>query len=1051
MKRILHTLAFASLSLLAMGEPVDRNAAFYTAKNYLISKGRALTEAKSPFRAARKSKGMAESAYYYVFNAEGENGYVIVSGDTRTPEILGYVEHGSFDADNIPVNMKSMLQLYADEIKYLDDNNVPESSPMLKVKRKSNVVRRSIPEILTSRWNQGHPYNLTCPKYYKKDGTQDYPATGCTATAMAQVMNFYKYPEKTKAVIPAISNSYTLDNGTTKKVTTKAIPRNTVIDWENMRDTYDCDDKHKHDIQDTAVANLMYYCGQAVNMGYGASSGANFSASAYINYFGFDDSAYVGERGNYTIDEWFDLFYNEVSQGYPVLISGFSSGGGHAFVVDGFDGEQLFHLNWGWGGGSNGWFLLGILNPGDNSGIGASSSSDGYSMSQRALFNLRLPDNIKVEKDTHLSIHDIKVSGTSISANYINWTGSTNTFHSNIVMRNEDGTFSPVCTTQTLTDLSNNTYQSKTFNLRSRLQPGTYMLSPASKLSTAKIWRPEYDCKRTYIRADVDENKNITLTKVEPIEDIAIDTVIFTGKCIVGQQQEVKVTYRNNGDEYYHEVKMFASKTDVRVYTESRSEVAVRKGETVVVSYFFKPTEEGTYTLWFSRNDNGQNEIGSCKMQVVSEANAQKDNLAVSSLTFTNSVSGVIYGDRMIGVIKVKNNAKVPFHGAIKVSLWRQPAGENVAWSQSSRQVQLDIEPGKISQGTFEFTGLDNTSTYRLPIDYVGQSGNLSGWGLWDHGYTLKAGMLYWKENGTIAAKSTTTSFTPAKDACALYAKNLTVRNFSVSGVTNPNVMFCLSDTVKMRTRGLDGKNVVIGNHADVINLTDGYPYYCPINFEVDTAYFHHLLPEDADGTRWQTFTMPFDCDSLCIDGQPYALNDSTNHFAIYEFSALSPDNEVVFSPAENIRANTPYIITCDATLAGKTLSFIATDIDFFKSGNNKMVLSSSSYTQYGTTFKTSQTGAYVLNQEGNAFVYVEEGTDLEALTSYFVTSLSEDKRAKAILLPVVTFPKEDTDYITRPMETKAITTSPWYDMLGRRVSRPASGLYINGGEKVVK
>ena len=91
---------------------------------------------------------------------------------------------------------------------------------------------------------------------------------------MAQVINFYRFPEKTKAVIPAHSCTYTLPDGTKKTINLRAIPRNTVIDWENMRDTYNCNNEHVHDRPDTAVANLMLYMGQSVKMGYGASSGA---------------------------------------------------------------------------------------------------------------------------------------------------------------------------------------------------------------------------------------------------------------------------------------------------------------------------------------------------------------------------------------------------------------------------------------------------------------------------------------------------------------------------------------------------------------------------------------------------------------------------------------------------------------------------------------------------------------------------------------------------------------------------------------------------------
>ena len=117
------------------------------------------------------------------------------------------MERGSFDPDNIPENMQSWLQLYVDQIKYLDDNNVQVDKEKVKSRRKANATRHSIPMIMRTKWNQGYPYNLTCPQYYKPDGTTALPASGCVATALAQVMNHYRYPAKTKVMIPSYTNN----------------------------------------------------------------------------------------------------------------------------------------------------------------------------------------------------------------------------------------------------------------------------------------------------------------------------------------------------------------------------------------------------------------------------------------------------------------------------------------------------------------------------------------------------------------------------------------------------------------------------------------------------------------------------------------------------------------------------------------------------------------------------------------------------------------------------------------------------------------------------
>ena len=319
--------------------------------------------------------------------------------------------------------------------------------------------------------------------------------------------------------------------------------------------------------QKKAVADLMLYVGQAVKMGYGASSGAGFGdniPAVMTKYFGFDDAVTMEYRNKYSIDGWFNLIYNEIASKHPVAMSGSSSGGAHAFVLDGFDGENLFHVNWGWGGGSDGYFLLQILNPGDSSGAGASTSSDGYSMGQDVLIGLNYPDDVKVESNMALTINDIEVNGLTIEGNFINWTGSTGTYRCGIVRVNPDGSCTVVSSTQTATNLSPNTFMHYSFSMRGKLNtPGTYKLSPASRLSTHRYWHPQMNMYNEYILAEVDENRNVTLTYHHPDAALEIEDIKFVGNCKVNKEQEVKVTFRNTGtDEYYDEVHIFTSKSN---------------------------------------------------------------------------------------------------------------------------------------------------------------------------------------------------------------------------------------------------------------------------------------------------------------------------------------------------------------------------------------------------------------------------------------------------------------------------------------------------------
>ena len=993
------------IAIATSAEPIGKQAALYTARTFMQAKGKSIDAFQKPFRAAPQQDAQAAEeadTYYYVFNAGNDGGYVIVSGDDRTEPILGYVEQGTFDPDNIPENMRSWLQLYADQIKYIIDNDLKSDSPALRKRNRVRTTKHSVPELLTTRWNQGSPYNITCPKYYKKeDGTQHYPATGCTATAMAQVMYFYKHPEKTKAIIPAHSNTYNMDNGTSKTVTAKAIPRNSIIDWENMRDTYSWIDIDHANTQDTAVANLMLYCGQAVKMGWGPSSGANFSAEAFIKYFGYDNSCYVGERRDYSIDDWFDMIYNEIEQGYPVLCSGFSSGGGHAFVLDGFDGDNLFHLNWGWGGGSNGWFLVGILNPGDNSGIGASSSSDGYSMSQRALFNLRLPDNNNA--DTYLFIKDVAVTGgTSIKATFENRTTTSGSYHTAIVKQDEDGGLSVVGAQQTITGMAANSSQTKTFIIKNKLPEGTYRLSPASKTTRSTEWRTKYNLRNHYIEAVVDSTGNVTLTPIDikNEEYIGIDTITFPGTRIAGTEQEVKVTYHNYGNEYYREIRFFASKTSDKIYTESRSMVTVRKGETVEISYFFTPEETGTYNLWFCTGSDGSGQVGQGTVEIVEAAKAVKANLSVSSYTITNALSGTVYGKRLVGKAAIKNNARVNFNGKIRLQLWRQPNGQGSAWSGSSHTYSIEIGPAKIASVEFDFDGLNEGDKYYIAASYVNQDGALGNGGVWDlGGWSMGSGLLTWKNNGVIAGMARRPTITAGTTICGIYADCANLTRLMPN--KNPNTIYAFAPDMAVPTSILES-NAVSGGHASHINLVNDEPYYLPVNFNADSASFTYTFPETEKGTGWHAFTMPFETDSIFLDSIPVMHDDSLNHFWIYEFAAQGNNGEIIFQPATILRGNTPYIIAADSTMAGRSLVFRSLDVPFFRTGSDKMVVTTEEYHFHGVTYAPVMKDCYVMNEEGTAFEYKVLNTAMTGLTSYFTTTLPEELRLESIVLPEV-------------------------------------------------
>lgn len=253
------------LTMCLHADPISKEQAHETARAFLAGKGITMTTDATPAYKARRRSAAAEVAGYYIFNAGGDRGYVIVSGDDRTEAVLGYTDSGEFDPATAPEGMMAWLKGYLEFIDRLDSEGVTKETAERKARQmKAQKVRHAIQPLVTSRWNQGDPYNLLCPRYYNADGTQgDRSATGCVATALAQVMYFYKWPD---AVVKSIPR-YSFDsNG--HQISMPSIPKGTEIDWANMTDIYD---GQSTDVQKNAVAELMVYVGTGVKMGYGPS------------------------------------------------------------------------------------------------------------------------------------------------------------------------------------------------------------------------------------------------------------------------------------------------------------------------------------------------------------------------------------------------------------------------------------------------------------------------------------------------------------------------------------------------------------------------------------------------------------------------------------------------------------------------------------------------------------------------------------------------------------------------------------------------------------
>ena len=345
------------------------------------------------------AKPASTEAALYIFNQPDNNGWVMISADDNARTILGYSTEGAFNASNIPSNLRFWLDYYAERIAVAQ----PTAS---KVKKATAATYDPVAPLLGGiKWGQDAPYNDQCP-LDTYDNTRC--ASGCVATAAAQIMYFWKWPAQGKG-----SKKYTWTNEAGTSGTEDVTFSSFTYEWDKMIDNYSLGGYTS--AQASAVALLMYHVGVSCEMEYGGDAVGGSGAftkdmrNGLVNNFSYKSSASFVETGSTTVPSTLPAtFAAELKTGRPILMGGSTKNNeGHEFVCDGVDKDGLFHINWGWDGMSNGFFALSALDP-DQQGTGGASSGQGFS---------RYVDYVtKIQPDkTSESLTSLAVSPASIN------------------------------------------------------------------------------------------------------------------------------------------------------------------------------------------------------------------------------------------------------------------------------------------------------------------------------------------------------------------------------------------------------------------------------------------------------------------------------------------------------------------------------------------------------------------------------------------------------------------------------------------------------------
>ena len=382
MKKYLICILFLLFGGLAYADPVPAGRARAVAETFWQSSP--LTRASSSdmhlvmdsrdaMPAVRSSSDVP--AWYVFGDAEG-TGFVVVSGDDAAMPVLGYSFENPFPGhDDLPPNLSGWLSFVTEEITAV--RGAGETVPAdVSEKWRTAAAGTPVVTIQTALWDQDAPYNILCPKI---GSASTY--TGCTATALAIVLRHYRWPESGTGTVPG----YRTDSGSLDVPATRL----GTYDWDNMIMDYR---GGYTQAQANAVATLMRDCAVILQSDFGTvdsdGTGAypETAVSALATYMGYDRSMRLVKRGFYSASEWNAMMKAELDGGNPVFYGGSSDSGGHAFVLDGYTDNGYFHVNWGWSGFCNGYFLLSALNP---DGQGAGGSAGGYNSGQDALVGLK--------------------------------------------------------------------------------------------------------------------------------------------------------------------------------------------------------------------------------------------------------------------------------------------------------------------------------------------------------------------------------------------------------------------------------------------------------------------------------------------------------------------------------------------------------------------------------------------------------------------------------------------------------------------------------------
>lgn len=1019
MKKISFLSALLALSTVVFAAPVGRQQAQQKAVAFLEKQNKSVQLSSSaPFRA--KSATLAvEDSPYYIFNTEGNKGFVIVSGDDRAEEILGYSDTGSFDPENIPDGLQALLDAFEQEINELGDMEVFEDVGA-KSRRAMARPKQSIEPFNPRTWSQGKPHNIKLPSL---NGT--ICSAGCVAVAMAEAIGCFSYPNSVKAI-----SGYTSKSG----VKVSALGAGT-IDWKNILNTYI--DVTTTTTQQNAVANLFRYVSQSITTNYltsGSSSSASRIPGALKTYFNFESTVQQVYASSTTFEDFIDLVYNEVAEHRPVIIDGHSTAttnngaAGHSFVIDGYDKDDLFHVEWGWGGYCKGYYRLSALSPYKN------VRNRCYVTYLSAIVGIQPKGNGGIvhqseieEQDRSLTLTSVSVptsssavSSVTVTVGMQNKNDATNNYDHAVALYDSSYGFVKILKSYSAAAFAAAASKTSTYSVSfADIANGTYYIVPVSRVSNYDTWHTDRCLSTNSCVKAVVTSKKAVCTNVPAFE---VNSMVVNADDInnaAGAPQDIKMTVTNNTfDVYQKQLYLFAG-TKLIECVEAR----VPMHCTEDVNFTFELETAGTYTMKVTTDIAGSNQIGSnLKLSVTAKAAVTYGNKLAATLVSDNlgsktSTEGYLYTDKYKITVNIKNNGSVKYNDYIRFII-TQTDKPYTQWHYTEK-IHANIAVGATKTFTFESNELNPALPYYVRIISKGKSttcidnrekcANSSNntyasyvYEIYKRGLAIKHknGYRYWTTDGEVVGKpASTAAFTVPENVLAVSFDTTTMPT-SITPNKNPNTLYYFAGTPSYSNL----KNVITKGVAASITLEDGYPCLVPVDFTATKIVYNRVFNKGYNGvageSNWSTIVLPFDVQTITnktnnsIIDWFHSKDDKSKKFWMQQFYGID-GHKVYFDYTDKFVANVPYLISVPGNKWGTAFNLVGKKIEFsaknaaVKAGNMTLDAPNRNFIGCTTGVVAKDVNIYILNEEsgnGNNFDYTADATTVKPFRAYFTT-----------------------------------------------------------------